>query len=788
MSTLLQMSGEALLGSLLRTSWQVALLVLAVLILQRLFAKQLSPRWRYGLWCIVLVRAAMFPMAPLPAGSLASPLAWSPGGSSPSHTTASWEQAQAQPGKQTPASTLGPGAIARARPNIAGPLPPQAAPRVSASTTPLRTFFPEPAPAELVAPEPRAALATTSTPTGGQTPWHLVALGIWLTGATLRLVHLVLSERRFRSRYRDLPEVTTGRVQAALAKAAQTAGLARPPVMLQASFASGPAVTGILRPTLLVPPAFGDDLDDQALSHVLLHETFHLRHGDVLANAGLCLLRALFWFHPLVLFAVARMVASRESLRDWQALSVSQTGRPETYAQTLIHLASAPGRATCPPLTAPLFLPFLRRRPDLERRILMITRFDQASHKSWTAGAIACVGIGWLAFTAPSAAGVLPAATPEVVENLTLQSEVAEPQGTPKVGMRIERLSPEADWHKALRLALETTVEFEAVDTSLIEYLKHTAKSVGVNLTITPEAAEELEAKHDLSVSAPAADTFDRILGLNGGELYWTLAHRSVIVGHPYDVPLPTDSRIYNMEPFWERGFQIDEVFDLMTEMSVRGVYMWDRPGASIEQIGHLLKVRADYRCHEETERLLKRLLHVDSTKEAELTKSVLPGLDEIMVDVNFKDQSLDAVIKWLATNSRLPVSYNPDSVDPDLTFSFDLNQVSMLDMVNLVALRSDATVEEADGDLIIGSFEDAETVFGFYNLEALTVIDVLGFYDDPVYNIETIVQEVLKDSGELYGADSSIGTINGILVVKVTPTGHAETVQVLEALAKLGE
>ena len=111
-----------------------------------------------------------------------------------------------------------------------------------------------------------------------------------------------------------------------------------------------------------------------------------------------------------------------------------------------------------------------------------------------------------------------------------------------------------------------------------------------------------------------------------------------------------------------------------------------------------------------------------------------------------------------------------------------------MLDMVNLVALRCDATAEESDGGLIIGSFENSDPVFGFYDLEALSEIDVLGYDDDPVYSVEAIVQEILMNNGELDSADSSVRITNEILVAKVSPTGHAEIVQVLEALAKLGE
>jgi hypothetical protein len=42
------------LFSLLKASWQAAVLILLVLAVQRVFGRRLSPRWRYGLWLLVL--------------------------------------------------------------------------------------------------------------------------------------------------------------------------------------------------------------------------------------------------------------------------------------------------------------------------------------------------------------------------------------------------------------------------------------------------------------------------------------------------------------------------------------------------------------------------------------------------------------------------------------------------------------------------------------------------------------------------------------------------------------
>src|ERR1017187_7792617 len=43
---------------LLKASWQAAVLILLVLTVQWVFGRRLSPRWRYGLWLLVVARLA----------------------------------------------------------------------------------------------------------------------------------------------------------------------------------------------------------------------------------------------------------------------------------------------------------------------------------------------------------------------------------------------------------------------------------------------------------------------------------------------------------------------------------------------------------------------------------------------------------------------------------------------------------------------------------------------------------------------------------------------------------
>lgn len=98
----------------------------------------------------------------------------------------------------------------------------------------------------------------------------------------------------------------------------------------------GPAVFGILRPTVVVPRRVAAELDALALEHVLLHEFAHVKRRDLLAQALFGALNVLYWFHPLAWVARRRAYAARELLCD--ALVATAVGSA-AYRRTLLRAA-----------------------------------------------------------------------------------------------------------------------------------------------------------------------------------------------------------------------------------------------------------------------------------------------------------------------------------------------------------------------------------------------------------------------------------------------------------------
>jgi len=97
-----------------------------------------------------------------------------------------------------------------------------------------------------------------------------------------------------------------------------------------------PALVGIVRPVLLLPQGIAEHLTRAQLEAVLEHELSHWRRRDNLTAAVHMLVEAVFWFHPLVWWIGARLVAERERACDEAVVRAGHDGR--TYAEGILNV------------------------------------------------------------------------------------------------------------------------------------------------------------------------------------------------------------------------------------------------------------------------------------------------------------------------------------------------------------------------------------------------------------------------------------------------------------------
>jgi beta-lactamase regulating signal transducer with metallopeptidase domain len=191
-----------------------------------------------------------------------------------------------------------------------------------------------PLPAGPDAPTPVAVPSATSRPrTASPVPrWvPIVAIG-WLIGLGLMLARMagsVLSAARLARGSRIIDTAILAMVD----RLRGELRVCRSIRVVAAGAAQGPAVLGVIWPTLLLPVAALAGLPPDSLQAILIHELAHIRRHDYLVNLAQMLVEALLFFNPAIWWIGRQVRIEREACCD--ALAVRLTGRPLDYSRWL---------------------------------------------------------------------------------------------------------------------------------------------------------------------------------------------------------------------------------------------------------------------------------------------------------------------------------------------------------------------------------------------------------------------------------------------------------------------
>lgn len=267
-------------------------------------------------------------------------------------------------------------------------------------------------------PDPVPAAATDFRPTPPQLRGTGGLLLVWVGGS---MGFGLWAWARGRAVARSLRATTEASesVQAMLAGTAADLGLHGPlPRVLLTDTLQGPALCGLFRPVILLPRGLIEQLDSQALRLVLRHELIHLARRDLGWNLLQVCVQIVWWWHPLVWFANARVRALREAAVD-EAVML-EPGSDE-YPATLVAVA----RTCVIPSRMPMaFLGILESGGRLEARVrrLLERPLPRSARLGW---------VGWVTVFMAGAL-FLPMGFARRVETPALAAPAAKAPTDPK--------------------------------------------------------------------------------------------------------------------------------------------------------------------------------------------------------------------------------------------------------------------------------------------------------------------------------------------------------------------
>ena len=271
-----------------------SVLILALLVLRRVFRQKISRRVQYALWGLVLVRL-LVPVS-LPALDFSV-------------------LTMAEPVRETIATRL-------EAPAFAGPVVPVINPQPQQPQNPYPAA--EPGVSDTAAAVSQPSGVPAEAPVSGKEFTLTEVLGaVWLAGTGVMTAWLLASNLRFAASLRrrrigvDIP------------------GCKYRVYMVESGLAS-PCLFGVLRPAIYLTPSAVTS--EACLRHVLAHEETHARHLDPLWSLLRSVCLAVYWFDPLVWIAASAAKTDCELACDEGAIRRLGEGERLAYGRTLLSL------------------------------------------------------------------------------------------------------------------------------------------------------------------------------------------------------------------------------------------------------------------------------------------------------------------------------------------------------------------------------------------------------------------------------------------------------------------
>ena len=240
---------------------------------------------------------------------------------------------------------------------------------------------------------------------------------VWAAGCLLLWVAVAWRYRRLIRLTHSMRRIDEGPARIELERLASHFSLKTVPELYETEQATSPMLVGVLRPKIVLPESVLTRLGPDELRMVLAHELVHWRRYDTWVGWVQVFVQGVFWFHPLVWLANARIRHERECACDETVLREGRCDS-EGYGETIIRVLTASrGRS----LVMANMVGVFERGSSLQTRLEEIMSFDPTRRR-----------FNWLSRIALVAAALvlLPMAIPDVQADNASDPSVATPPPT----------------------------------------------------------------------------------------------------------------------------------------------------------------------------------------------------------------------------------------------------------------------------------------------------------------------------------------------------------------------
>lgn len=165
--------------------------------------------------------------------------------------------------------------------------------------------------------------------------WSEAVVLLWLAVVLLQVIDATRHWLQNRALVRHAQPAASDALRALCAQSARALGMRHPPALRISAAIVSPQVSGLWRPVVLLPAE--QTLSPDELAMAIAHELAHVHRRDLWLGWVPAIAQRLFFFHPLVRWAMREYAIYREAACDAQVLHRHHAA-PQHYGHLLVRL------------------------------------------------------------------------------------------------------------------------------------------------------------------------------------------------------------------------------------------------------------------------------------------------------------------------------------------------------------------------------------------------------------------------------------------------------------------
>lgn len=163
--------------------------------------------------------------------------------------------------------------------------------------------------------------------------------GVWIAGIFAMTLLLIKSALRLRTLEKSALPLQSPAVHILYQRCLDEMKIQTDIPIYSTAFLKSPVIVGLLKPRIYLPIHLISDYNETDMRYMLLHELQHYKHRDALSGYLMNLAGVVYWFNPLVWYALKEMRSDREVACDTSVLNMLGEDACKDYGNTLINLA-----------------------------------------------------------------------------------------------------------------------------------------------------------------------------------------------------------------------------------------------------------------------------------------------------------------------------------------------------------------------------------------------------------------------------------------------------------------